>query len=202
MREVIVRQFMTFHDRPPWPLPTANGKIDNAIEAWMVQAKGSYWTSLRAAAQPLFHSDRRGTRFDSMTLIPTVSRRCSKPDPVCAVTLHLALPLCSSSGMAPETDLKLGTHATFGTAGCRLASFAPSMADAAEEQAVILAHAADSGEPVDMQQHLARITLNVTGTTVFGCAVPALNTHTWLHKMAEGLISAIVPCSHGAYACR
>ena len=60
MKEVVVRQFMTFHDRPPWPLPMANSKIDNAVEAWMVQAKGSYWAGLRAAAQPLFHSDRRG----------------------------------------------------------------------------------------------------------------------------------------------
>ena len=60
MKEVTVRQFMTFHDRPPWPLPTANGKIESAVDAWMIQAKGSYWSSLRAAAQPLFHSDRRG----------------------------------------------------------------------------------------------------------------------------------------------
>ncbi len=54
---------------------------------------------------------------------------------------------------------------------CRLASFAPSMLDAAEEQAAMLAQAADSEEPVDMLQHLARSTLNLTGTTVFGYAV-------------------------------
>ena len=53
---------------------------------------------------------------------------------------------------------------------CRLASFAPSMVDAAEEEAAILAEAAESGEPVDMMQHLARTTLNVIGMTVFGYA--------------------------------
>ena len=73
MKEVTVRQFMTFHDRPPWPLPTANSKIEKAIDAWMVQAQGSYWTSLRAAAQPLFHSDRRGQQSCySATLTPSV----------------------------------------------------------------------------------------------------------------------------------
>ena len=44
------------------------------------------------------------------------------------------------------------------------------MLDAAEEQSAILAQAADSDQPVDMLQHMARITLNATGMTVFGCA--------------------------------
>ena len=54
---------------------------------------------------------------------------------------------------------------------CRLASFAPSMLDAAEEQSAILAQAADSDQPVDIMQHLAETTLNITGSAVFGSAV-------------------------------
>jgi hypothetical protein len=66
VKELGVRQFLAFHDRAPWPLPTANRKIVRAIDALMVQAQGAFWASIRAAAQPLFHSDRREKHYLSL----------------------------------------------------------------------------------------------------------------------------------------
>jgi hypothetical protein len=46
----------------------------------------------------------------------------------------------------------------------------PSIIDAAEEQSAILGRAADSDQPVDIMQHMAQLTLTITGKSVFGQA--------------------------------
>ena len=57
-KDIGVRQFTTFHDRPPVLLAMAAGRRLAAIRAGMVLATGPYWASVRAAAQPLFHTAR------------------------------------------------------------------------------------------------------------------------------------------------
>jgi len=51
---------------------------------------------------------------------------------------------------------------------CSLASFVPSMNEGANELAAILESTADSGRPLDFLQHIGRLSLDVTGSTVFG----------------------------------
>ena len=58
IREVGVKQFSTFHDRPVIMLAPAGGKRLNAAQSGMLMARGAYWGSIRAAAQPLFHAAR------------------------------------------------------------------------------------------------------------------------------------------------
>ena len=56
-----MKQFSTFHDRPMIMVALGSGKRYAATAAGMLQAKGAYWASVRAAAQPLFHSSRSAT---------------------------------------------------------------------------------------------------------------------------------------------
>jgi len=59
IREVGIKQFSTFHDRPVIMLAPAAGKKLRAAQHGMLMATGAYWGSIRAAAQPLFHAARR-----------------------------------------------------------------------------------------------------------------------------------------------
>jgi len=58
IREVGIKQFSTFHDRPVIMLAPAAGKKLRAAQHGMLMATGAYWGSIRAAAQPLFHAAR------------------------------------------------------------------------------------------------------------------------------------------------
>ena len=57
-KDVGVRQFSTFHDRPTVVLAMSGGRRLAAVRSGMVLAAGPYWASIRAAAQPLFHTAR------------------------------------------------------------------------------------------------------------------------------------------------
>ncbi len=57
-REVGVKQFATWHNRPMIMVALASGKRYAGNAAGMLQACGAYWASVRAAAQPLFYSSR------------------------------------------------------------------------------------------------------------------------------------------------
>ena len=48
------------------------------------------------------------------------------------------------------------------------------MNEGADELAAILESKADSGQPLDFLQHVGRLSLDVTGSTVFGC-----ESHSW-----------------------
>ena len=52
---------------------------------------------------------------------------------------------------------------------CSLSSFAPSMNASAEELADILEGPAASGQPVDIWRHFGQLSMDVTGTNIFGC---------------------------------
>lgn len=58
---------------------------------------------------------------------------------------------------------------------CSLSSFAPSMNASAEELADILEGPAASGQPVDIWGHFGQLSMDVTGTNIFGCASPRHN---------------------------
>ncbi len=53
-----MKQFATWHDRPMIMVALASGKRYAGNAAGMLQACGAYWASVRAAAQPLFHTSR------------------------------------------------------------------------------------------------------------------------------------------------
>ena len=53
-----MRQFAAFHDRPDFVLAVTAGRRMAAVRTGMLLAAGSYWASIRAAAQPLFHTAR------------------------------------------------------------------------------------------------------------------------------------------------
>ena len=66
IREVGIKQFSTFHDRPVIMLAPAAGKKLRAAQNGMLMATGAYWGSIRAAAQPLFHAARFAERYLSI----------------------------------------------------------------------------------------------------------------------------------------
>ena len=53
---------------------------------------------------------------------------------------------------------------------CRLASYTPEIVNCAEELAAQLDEAARSGQAIDFYQHAGRVAMDMTGSTVLGCA--------------------------------
>ena len=74
-REVGVKQFAIWHDRPMIMVALASGKRYAGNAAGMLQATGSYWASVRSAAQPLFHSSRLTSQllYPLMTSVSALS---------------------------------------------------------------------------------------------------------------------------------
>ena len=88
IREVGVKQFSTFHDRPIVMLAPAAGRRLTAAQSGMLMARGAYWGSIRAAAQPLFHAARCGA--DARGFCPAACA-CSHRDPSAETVTNLEL---------------------------------------------------------------------------------------------------------------
>lgn len=57
MRQVAVKHFAKFHDRPSFvPVPHNKNKRLVALRSGLLVSRGGYWGSLRAALNPLFHT--------------------------------------------------------------------------------------------------------------------------------------------------
>ena len=74
-----MKQFAAWHDRPMIMVALASGKRYAGNAAGMLQACGSYWASVRAAAQPLFHTSR--SPLDSAHCNTPVSAACRPSQP-------------------------------------------------------------------------------------------------------------------------
>ncbi|DBA91062.1 TPA: hypothetical protein ACH3X2_004165 [Trebouxia sp. C0005] len=59
LKQIFTKSFMKFHDRPELQMRVNEG---NELTAQgMLSARGRYWTGLRAACEPVFHSDKLET---------------------------------------------------------------------------------------------------------------------------------------------
>ncbi|KAL3142384.1 hypothetical protein ABBQ38_002720 [Trebouxia sp. C0009 RCD-2024] len=56
LKQLCTKSFMKFHDRPDLQMRLSEGR--EISDEGMLAAKGRYWTGLRAACEPVFHSDK------------------------------------------------------------------------------------------------------------------------------------------------
>lgn len=59
LKQVFTKSFMKFHDRPELQMRLAEG--DEITGQGMLAARGKYWAGIRAACEPVFHSDKLQT---------------------------------------------------------------------------------------------------------------------------------------------
>ncbi|KAI7837525.1 hypothetical protein COHA_008661 [Chlorella ohadii] len=188
IRQVAVKQFAKFHDRPSIiAMPTgrrqSRDKRLTAIRSGLLVARGGYWGSLRAAMAPLFHST--ALQSYSSVMNRCVGRFLQRLQEMSALAANGCSGPAEAAALAESTEQPAAAEGD-GKGGGGASQQQP-------QQAMEAAANSSAAVPAELDIHalLGRFTLEVVGQSAFGVEFITEGDEQDLKEGKPNLVAAV-----------